>query len=85
MTSVGETVRGITMIFNRLLGLIGCFDSAKVLDSCSQACRKKVGDRQTDRHTDTHTDTQTDRQTDAADYYIVAPWEGATITSPRRK
>ena len=68
MTSVGETVRRITMIFNRLLGLIGCFDSAKVSDSCSQACRKKVGDRQTHTQTyiqtDRHTHTQTDRQTD---------------------
>ena len=66
------------MIFNRLLGLVGCLDSAKVSDSCSQACRKKVGDRQTHRQTARHTD----KHTDAADYYIVAPpeGEGATIT-----
>ena len=65
MTSEGETIRQITMIFNRVLGLIGCFDSAKVSDSRSQACRKKVGDR--------HTHTETDRHTDAADFNMVAP------------
>ena len=63
MTSVGETVRQITMILNRLLLLIVGYDYAWVSDLCSQACRKKVGDRH----------THTDRQTDAADFNIVAP------------
>ena len=59
MTSVGKSISQITILFNRLLGSMVGFDYAQVSDSCSQACRKNVGDRHTDRQTDTQTDTQT--------------------------
>ena len=67
------------MIFNRLLALVGCFDSVKVLDSYSQACRKKVGDRQT--HSQTH--RQTDRRRRLL-YSCPPEREGATIITLKR-